>query len=155
MKAYSFETKGASSSTASQQQFEFVLVDDPYLFMFAEGNPDRYTFRKHLQCAPLNAPGCAFPNLGHDALLVAPRPMGGMGGSTVSDGTYSHLAAFVRNAPSSQVNEFWMLVASEYSKVLKERQVWLSTAGSGVAWLHVRLGKQPKYYKYDEFRLEI
>mmetsp|Transcript_21770 Transcript_21770/g.32028 ORF Transcript_21770/g.32028 Transcript_21770/m.32028 type:complete len:156 (-) Transcript_21770:1774-2241(-) len=155
MKAYTFETKGASSSTAGQRQFEFVLVNSPSLFTFAEGNPDPFTFKEHLQCTPLNAPGCVFPNLRNDALLVAPRPLIDIDGSTYSDGIYSHLAAFVRDGPPLQVNEFWRLVASEYLKVLKERQVWLSTAGGGVAWLHVRLGKRPKYFRYDEFRSEL
>ena len=29
--------------------------------------------------------------------------------------------------------------------------VWLSTAGHGVAWLHVRLDSQPKYYRYRPY----
>ena len=30
--------------------------------------------------------------------------------------------------------------------------VWLSTAGDGIAWLHVRLDPSPKYYQHDEYR---
>jgi len=29
---------------------------------------------------------------------------------------------------------------------------WLSTAGGGVAWLHVRLDTRPKYYRYNPYR---
>jgi hypothetical protein len=35
---------------------------------------------------------------------------------------------------------------------LSARPVWLSTAGAGVAWLHVRLDDRPKYYGFDEYR---
>lgn len=29
---------------------------------------------------------------------------------------------------------------------------WLSTAGMGVSWLHVRLDERPKYYRFQEYR---
>jgi hypothetical protein len=29
--------------------------------------------------------------------------------------------------------------------------VWLSTAGAGVAWLHVRLDDRPKYYSHRPY----
>ena len=29
---------------------------------------------------------------------------------------------------------------------------WLSTEGSGVPWLHVRMDSSPKYYHYDAYR---
>ena len=32
------------------------------------------------------------------------------------------------------------------------KPVWLSTAGAGVAWVHVRLDDRPKYYGYDAYR---
>jgi hypothetical protein len=31
--------------------------------------------------------------------------------------------------------------------------VWVSTAGMGVSWLHVRLDNRPKYYGYKPYRL--
>ncbi len=30
--------------------------------------------------------------------------------------------------------------------------VWLSTAGAGVSWLHVRLDDRPKYYGHGPYR---
>ncbi len=30
--------------------------------------------------------------------------------------------------------------------------LWLSTAGGGVAWLHVRLDSRPKYYGYSPYK---
>lgn len=35
------------------------------------------------------------------------------------------------------------------------RPVWLSTAGAGVAWLHVRLDDRPKYYSYRPYTLAL
>lgn len=32
------------------------------------------------------------------------------------------------------------------------RPVWLSTAGMGVSWLHVRLDARPKYYGFAAYR---
>jgi hypothetical protein len=33
-----------------------------------------------------------------------------------------------------------------------EDRVWLSTAGAGVPWLHVRLDDAPKYYGHAAYR---
>ena len=30
--------------------------------------------------------------------------------------------------------------------------IWLSTAGMGVPWLHVRLDSRPKYYAFGPYR---
>ena len=35
---------------------------------------------------------------------------------------------------------------------LSAKPVWLSTAGAGVSWLHVRLDDRPKYYGYAPYR---
>jgi hypothetical protein len=32
------------------------------------------------------------------------------------------------------------------------RPVWLSTAGAGVPWLHLRLDDRPRYYGFAPFR---
>jgi len=34
---------------------------------------------------------------------------------------------------------------------LGERRLWISTAGGGVAWLHVRLDSSPKYYGFRPY----
>ena len=33
----------------------------------------------------------------------------------------------------------------------KTKNVWLSTAGDGIAWLHVRMDPRPKYYQHTEY----
>jgi hypothetical protein len=39
------------------------------------------------------------------------------------------------------------------SAQLGSTPIWLSTAGDGIAWLHVRLDSRPKYYSYGPYRL--
>jgi hypothetical protein len=147
---YFFETKGVSSQTAGNKSFEFVLVDSPALKRFCEASPDPAAFREHLDRLPKTAMSCVFPNLGRDALLIAPRKIPS---SSVTDVTYSHLAAFVRGAPRQQVADLLQMSAREYYRLLTEgsRTVWLSTSGLGVAWLHFRLDERPKYYQYRPF----
>ena len=151
-----FETKGSSWQSSSEDQFEFALVDDVH-FVLTESNPDKDAFAEHFSaCKSMEREDtvCSFANLGGDAHLVAPLPQ-----TNVNDSSYSHLAAFVRNAPKSQVAEFWRVSASEYLAELERNQkvnpnakTWFSTNGMGVAWLHLRLDSRPKYYSYGPFR---
>ena len=86
-----------------------------------------------------------FPNLGNDAVLVVPTPVG-------PSAAYVHLAAFVRHAPPAQVHELWRAVGAAVASRLSVKPMWVSTAGMGVAWLHVRLDDRPKYYGFTEYR---
>lgn len=56
--------------------------------------------------------------------------------------------AFVRYAPEQQQHAFLALIGKTVEAQLSDQPLWLSTAGAGVAWLHVRLDKRPKYYGY-------
>ena len=142
--AFFLETKGMTRESSHQLTFEFVLVDTPQLHSFAESNASPQAFSEHLTKCDST---CSFPNLGGDALLIAPKLQ--QGEDPVS---YSHLAAFVRRAPPSQVEDLWKLVAMEYNKT-NDKKVWLSTDGTGVPWLHVRLDSRPKYYTYSPFAI--
>jgi hypothetical protein len=55
-------------------------------------------------------------------------------------------------APEPQKHALWMLVGVAMQRRLNNRPVWLSTAGAGVSWLHVRLDDRPKYYGYRPYR---
>jgi hypothetical protein len=88
----------------------------------------------------------SFPNLGGDAQLIVPRNMH-------TNAVYAHLGVFVRTAPPIQITELWSVVASTVEANVKaERRIWISTAGQGVSWLHVRIDTRPKYYSYDPYR---
>ena len=118
--------------------FECVFVSSPSL---ARMTPDREAFREHFR------PGCrtaTFDNLGNDAVLVAPCPL-------ETDSAYGHLAQFVRAAPDAQQHSLWQTVGEAMQARLGTEPVWLSTAGHGVAWLHVRLDSRPKYYRHAAY----
>ena len=69
--------------------------------------------------------------------------------------SYGHLATFVRNGPSEQVEEFWKNSAKIFLEEVQargSRPVWLSTAGQGIAWLHLRMDSRPKYYQTQEYK---
>jgi hypothetical protein len=88
----------------------------------------------------------AFPNLGGDALLIAPRRM--------SDADcYGHIAAFARAAPPEQQHALFRLLARKTEERLESNHArfWISTSGLGVPWIHVRLDSYPKYYQYRPY----
>ena len=87
----------------------------------------------------------AFANHGHDATLIAPCPR-------VSLSAYPHLAAFIREAPERQRHALWQGVGKALERRLDGRPLWLSTAGLGVYWLHLRLDSHPKYYSFQAYR---
>lgn len=127
--------------TSSQLKlpFEFVLVKSKLLANIpADVNAFRYYFST-------NEPIVNFGNLGGDALLVVPVPIS-------EHNNYAHIAGFVRNVPLEQKRALWKTVAKEYEKKLRQKPIWLSTAGLGVSWLHVRIDDRPKYYRYQAYR---
>jgi hypothetical protein len=137
--AFRWETPPISNATADRP-FEFVLVDSPGLAT----NPDANAFAEHFRAASADRL-VEFSNLGRDAILVVPCPDGPLS-------AYGHLAAFVRQAPQAQKDALWRLVASAMVRRLSAKPVWLSTAGAGVSWLHIRLDDRPKYYVYSPYR---
>lgn len=151
--AFFFETKGTSSKNSDTKQFEFVLVNAPSLYRFAESRADPYSFQNYLNC-----PSCetktavSFWNLGRNAMLIAPRRQ-----DDKDLKIYSHLAAFLRGASEAETNQMWNHVTEKYLEITTQwdgNPVWLSTAGTGVAWLHFRLDRRPKYYTFREFKME-
>jgi hypothetical protein len=136
--AFRWETPSVSAESASRP-FECVLLDDPDLARPADPAPFAAQFRQ------LQGNVVSFANLGGDAILVAPRPI-------ADPSAYGHLAAFVRHAPAQQQSALWRSVGEAMQRRLSKKPVWLSTAGAGVPWLHVRLDDRPKYYGYRPYR---
>jgi hypothetical protein len=137
--AFRWETPPITTETAGRP-FEFVVLDSPGL----AAEPDAYAFAEHFDGAA-GGGVIEFPNLGKDATMVVPCPVGPYA-------AYGHLAAFVRQAPEPQKHALWELVGSAMQRRLSSEPVWLSTAGAGVSWLHVRLDDRPKYYGYAPYR---
>ena len=129
------------SSDRLDEEFEFVLVESNRLTSI---EADDQSFKEHFIEGETVV---TFLNLGKDARLVVPTARG-------EKGAYAHLAQFLRSAPRNQVNDFWQKIGMEYMKSIGEKNTWLSTAGLGVHWLHVRIDSQPKYYRFDEYILK-
>ena len=108
-------------------------------------SPEIDAFREHFARDEDGDGVVAFDNLGGDATLVVPCPL-------ASPDAYAHLAAFVRKAPAPQVHALFRRVAEESLARLSARPLWLSTAGMGVYWLHVRLDARPKYYRHAPYK---
>lgn len=126
---------------SADRAFEFVLTDAPALLRVT---PERSVLAEHFGKA--NADGIAtFRNLGGDATLVVPTPR-------ASDEAYTHLAAFVRKAPDVQVHALFQSVGRAARANLSDAPQWLSTAGMGVYWLHVRIDARPKYYRHAPYK---
>lgn len=142
LRGFRWETPRATSETVANP-FECVVLDDPRLCCPSDPTP----FNSHFQHAK-GKDVLAFPNLSGDAIMVVPCPL-----SPTSD--YGHLATFVRTAPESQCHSLWKLVAQSMLARIGVKPVWLSTAGAGVPWLHVRLDDRPKYYHHGPYRADF
>ena len=138
--AFRWETPPITINTVTRP-FEFVVLDSPMLAR----TPTPEVFADHFNTSP-EKDVLVFPNLGGDAIMVVPRLK-----TTVS--AYGHLAAFVREAPEAQREVLWQVVGEAMRRrVNNTKPVWLSTAGGGVSWLHIRLDDRPKYYGFGPYR---
>lgn len=138
--ALRWETPPITHATVGRP-FEFVLVEAPGLDM----SPEPEVFGPHFEAEPPDVTVKAVQNLGRTAWLVVPRA------TTTAHRDFVHLRAFVRGAPPGQVHALWRLVAHTARRALSDRRLWVSTAGGGVSWLHVRLEGVPKYYAYRPY----
>lgn len=120
------------------QPFECAFLSSPSL---AGLSPEPEVFAGHFR---RDRSVVTFGNLGGDAVLVAPCP--------ADDGRdFSHLVQFVRTAAPAQQDALWQAVGSAMNARVSTVPTWLSTAGHGVAWLHVRLDESPKYYRHAAY----
>lgn len=139
--AFRWETPGIAQSWV-EKAFEFVVLDEPSL----SRQVDERAFAEHF--TEPDAAVVSFVNLGRNATLVVPTPQADIE-------AYGHLAAFVRRAPAEQCDALWRRVGEEAAKRLSIWPVWLSTAGAGISWLHVRLDDRPKYYGYTPYARQV
>jgi len=135
--AYVWECPPVTAASLSRP-FECVFLSSPSLGGL---RPEPEVFAAHF--SP-DRSAVSFRNLGGDALLVAPCP--------ADDGRdFSHLAQFVRAAEPERQDALWQRVGEAMDARVGSDPVWLSTAGHGVAWLHVRLDSSPKYYAHAPY----
>jgi hypothetical protein len=129
-------------------------MDRPYEYMVLEGGalerirPDPAAFLEQFDGPGTPGLVACFRNLGGDATLVAPQPVAGVAG-------YGHIGPFLRSAPAEQQHALLKTLAAAVDLKLQrtDERIWISTAGLGVPWLHVRLDSRPKYYKHEPYRM--
>ncbi|MBL8817725.1 MAG: hypothetical protein JNL58_16990 [Planctomyces sp.] len=135
--AFRWETPALTAENVAKP-FECVVLDSPGLAR----RPDPNAFSEHFHDDGNDV--VVFANLNRDATLIVPQPV-------ADPSVYGHLAAFVRLAPITQRQSLWNEVGATLGRLLGDQPVWLSTAGGGVSWLHVRLDRSPKYYRFRPY----
>ncbi|WP_445664728.1 DUF6940 family protein [Fodinibius sp. AD559] len=135
-RAYHWETPPVTKDSLDQP-FEFVVSRTPGIDL----PPDPGPFRQYFQ---FDKKVVVFDNLGGDAKLIAPTPAD-------QQLNYSHIGVFTVNAPEEQQLAFWQTVGSVTNDLISNQPIWLNTAGGGVAWLHIRLDSNPKYYRHKPY----
>ncbi len=122
--------------------FEFATLRSPGL---ENAVADPRPFAAHLRAAAPEATVTSFLNLRGDARLIVPVGLG-------LEGDYAHLATFTRTAPRAQQHDLVAAIGHHAQEALSDEPLWISTAGLGVFWLHVRLDATPKYYVHKPYR---
>lgn len=125
------------------QVFEFVLVESRFL---PAKRPQPRAFAEHFKKKEAKMGVVRFSNLSGDAMLVVPCP------KSADMYTYTHLANFLRKASGEQTDAFWQQLGFAIAERLSAHPMWVSTAGLGVYWLHVRLDSRPKYYRFRAYK---
>jgi len=125
-----------------------LLSDIPFEAYKWEGldrPEDQTAFQNQFDNAEDSAQTIEFPNLGRNAILVVPRPCG-------QEVNHCHLASFLRTCGAQEESMLWKQAGKSMLARVSDKPVWLSTAGGGVAWLHIRLDDRPKYYGYRDYK---
>lgn len=135
--AFRWETPPLTSASLDQP-FECLLHNNPGLDVPADPTDFEPYFQPDREIV-------TFQNLWGDAFLIVPCP-------TSKTANYKHIAAFHQSAPITQQHGFWKEVARTVLARVSSKPVWLSTAGGGVDWLHMRLDGRPKYYRHLPWR---
>ena len=66
---------------------------------------------------------------------------------------FTTLKHFIDNSTKLQQKRFWKKVSNSIKKMLKiYKKVWVSTHGTGVPYLHIRIDTIPKYYITNKFK---
>lgn len=138
-KSYRWETPPVTKKSADRV-FEFVILNSPSLF----DRPDKDSFKEYFDKESPEFGVVSFSNLCGDAILIVPSPL-------ENDTNYSGMAEFLSQAPIAQQRSLCKVMASQVKMHLSDKPIWVSVAGGGVAWLHVRLDTYPKYYIYRPY----
>ena len=134
---YVWELPSVTTNTLDQP-FEMTITDTraPY---HSAADPSSFL------CYFSDDPVASFENLGGDALLLAPTAK-----SPYPD--FRDLRHFLETAKEKQTLALWKAVGAAMEDRISGKPVWLSVAGSGEPWLHIRLDSRPKDYQFEPYR---
>lgn len=130
-----------TSCLDSQEKNDFHQEFVPEPFLKKNNYPDPTDFRQHLDSKKNEKQQYAisFNNLSGDTLLIVPKERSGK--------NFSSLYYFMTEASERHQKLFWRQVALKVRKLLKlHPYLFISTEGTGVAYLHIRICTYPKYY---------
>jgi len=149
-KAFFWECAPVSPATAGTRRFEFVVLPSRGLEV---ARVDPTPFAEHLDDYRGQAIARTFTNLRGDSTLVVPT---WADPGKQDPATYTHIARFFREAPNVQqmalLQELGFAVRQRLQTVHPKTNLWVSTAGLGVYWLHMRVDPTPKYYKHQAYK---
>lgn len=142
--AFFWETPPITKSTL-KKTFEYMIINSTAL---VKKKPNSTRFDNYIANGKGKNEVRVFKNLGKDATMIVPCQYG------KDANVYTHFAVFLRNAPTEQIPVLWSQLASAIENTLKEdnNPHWISTAGMGVSWLHVRIDSRPKYYNHAPYK---
>lgn len=127
--------------------FEFMVIDAPHLARFA---PNQGPFSEYLDELTGQEIVRSFLSFTKESLLMAPAQ------SIADASVFTHIASFFRGAPAKQQDAMWCCLGEalrdRLNAVGTTTNVWVSTEGSGVHWLHFRMDARPKYYEWRQYR---
>jgi hypothetical protein len=84
-------------------------------------------------------------NLPKDTILVIPKPR--------QNKNFANIYYFMKNASKIQQKELWKLVAKQAKIMLKKYDnIWISSQGLGISYLHIRICNFPKYYEKSKLQ---
>ena len=106
-----------------------------------------------------------FTNLNGDASLVVPCPSKNSKDNTYYGHLRSYLELSVGRQQEVEMKQMRSMFATIAKKIREElnsnakinpsKNIWLSTSGDGVPWLHFRLDSRPKYFNYQPYKKPI
>ena len=137
---FCWETPPVTNLTLDKAHEFVVIKSDSHARISEDWTP----FTEHFRAGEL---AVAFLNLGKNGTMIAPNPDSSFDGSSI--------ASFLNTASPDRIYALWSLIGLKISQQLHDRPIWLSTAGLGVSWLHVRLDSRPKYYRYKPYKSTI
>lgn len=137
--AFIWETPPVSSEWLDGA-FRFIVHNLPR----SSGRADRKTYAEYFDIEGAPEGVVSFLNLGRDSLLVVPSPFR-------LDADYSGMAEFLASAPVNQQRMLWSELGRLAKRRISNKPMWISVAGGGVPWLHIRLDSVAKYYRYGPY----